>query len=121
MKGNCKLSYMSSLRCYTKILDETKHCHNKIKGITITAAHKTRSRTSHKKAEQMPANNNHEVADEEFKRKLSIFQEALWTADACAFTNGKSKTAWYAVRRTRRASLNLSGDGEQRADVPVIS
>lgn len=34
----------------------------------------------------MPANNNHKVADEEFKRKLSIFQEALWTEDTCPFT-----------------------------------
>lgn len=86
LKGNCKLSYVLYLRYYTKILDETKYYHNKIKGITITAAHKTRSRTSHKEPEQMPANNNHEVADEEFKRKLSVFQEVLWTEDACPFT-----------------------------------
>lgn len=57
-----------------------------MKGITITAAHKTRSRTSLKKAEQMSANNNHKVADEEFEGKLNIFQEALWNEDACPST-----------------------------------
>lgn len=35
----------------------------------------------------MPTNNNHKATNEEFKRKFSIFEAALYTEDACLFIN----------------------------------
>lgn len=84
LKGNCKLCYLlgTILRSWMRQSIITI----KLKASQITVAHKTKSRTSHKKAEQIPANNNHKVAAEELKRKLNIFQEAVGTEDACPFT-----------------------------------